>query len=108
MRTVVFLTELGYDVILIPKSNVSGEHSLDIKMQGLYWEIKCLKEQGKYLIRNTLHRAAHQSENVIIDLSRIKIHQARCLRELKKCFRDLKSLSRLKVITKTKKLVYFV
>ena len=98
MRTVVFLTELGYDVTLIPKSNVSGEHSPDIEMQGLYWEIKCPKGQGKYLIQNTLHKAAHQSENVIIDLSRIKIHQARCLRELEKCFWDLKSLMKLKII----------
>lgn len=32
-RTVLFFTELGYDVELIPKSNKPGEHSADIMMK---------------------------------------------------------------------------
>lgn len=74
LATVVLLTELGYDVILIPKNNKIGEHTPDIGMLGMPWEMKCPKGQGKYLIQNTIHRAADQSENIILDLRRIKIH----------------------------------
>ena len=34
MATVVFLTELGYDIELIPKSNIEGIHTPDIRMSG--------------------------------------------------------------------------
>jgi len=107
MATMVLLTEAGLDVILIPKSNKAGEHTPDIKMAGLFWEIKCPKGQGKYLIQNTLHKAAHQAENVIIDLRRIKIHQTRCLSELEKRFNESKRLKRMKVVTKTGNIIDF-
>lgn len=32
--TVVFLTEQGYDIELIPRSNVEGVHTPDFKMLG--------------------------------------------------------------------------
>ena len=105
--TVVFHTDLGLDVELIPKSNTQGVHTADIRLNKLLWEMKAPKGQGKYLIQNTLHRAAHQSENVIIDLRRIKIHQTKCLREIEKEFTLSKSLKRIKIITKTGKLVDF-
>lgn len=107
LATVVLLTEMGYDIILIPKSNKEGERTADIEMLGLLWEIKCPKGQGKYLIQNTLHKAAHQSENIIIDLRRIKIHRTKCLTELEKRFNESKRLKRMKVITKAKKIIDF-
>lgn len=107
LSTVVLLTDLGLDVSLVPKSNKYGEHSPDIKVKGTFWEIKSPKGQGKYLIQNTLHKAARQSENVIIDLGRIKVHQAKCLAEIQKEFELSKRLKRLKVITKAKKIIDF-
>lgn len=107
MATVVFLTELGLDVELIPKSNRYGIHTPDIIMCGLEWEMKSPKGKGKYLIQNTLHKATHQSENVIIDLRRIKINQRRCLSEIEKCFYSSYTLKRIKVITKSKKIIDF-
>lgn len=38
--TAVFLTEQGFDVELIPASNIEGVHTPDIKMDGLKWEMK--------------------------------------------------------------------
>ena len=107
MATVVFLLGIGYDIELIPKSNKQGEHTADLRMLSLTWEMKSPKGAGKYLIQNTLHRAAHQSENVIIDLRRIKIHQTKCLQELEKAFNDLKRLKRIKIITKSQRLIDF-
>ncbi len=107
-RTVNFLLSQSFDIELIPKSNKQGERTADIIMSGLEWEIKAPKGEGKYLIQNTLHRAAHQSENLVIDLYRIKIHQTKCLQELKKNFHDLKRLKRLMIITKTHKIIDFI
>lgn len=105
LKTVVFLTELGHNIELIPKSNIYGIHTPDIKMSSISWEIKCPKGEGKYLIQNTLHKAAHQSENIILDLRRIKIHQTKCLREIEKQFTLSRRLKRIKIITKSRKII---
>lgn len=105
LKTVVLLTEIGLDIILIPKSNKYGEHSPDIKIGNLEWKIKCPKGQGKYLIQNTLHKAAHQSENIIIDLRRIKLKQENSLSKIEQTFRTSKRIKRIKVITKSRKII---
>ena len=105
MATVVFLTEMGYDIELIPKSNIKGIHTPDIRMSGREWEMKSPKGEGKWLIKNTFQAASHQSENIIIDLRRIKIPQDRCLRELDRQFQHSKRVRRMYIITKSKKLL---
>ena len=105
--TVVLLTEQGFDVELIPKSNIQGIHTPDILLDGIKWEIKAPTGEGKYLISNTIQKAVKQSHNVIVDLRRTKRHQSKCLRELEKEFEKSKSLKRLKVITKTGKTLDF-
>ncbi len=104
-KTVIFFTDLGNDVELIPKSNRQGEHSADIRMEKLFWEMKAPRGEGGSLIKNTLQRAAQQSENVIIDLRRTKRHQAKCLSEIMREFENSKSLKRIKIITKAQKLL---
>lgn len=106
-RTVVFLTELGQNVELIPKSNRQGFHTPDIRIGKLLWEIKSPKGEGKSLMKNTLQKAALQSENVIVDLRRTKRHQQKCVSELKREFVISKKLKRLKIITKSNKTLDF-
>ena len=65
--TVVFLTEQGIDIDLIPTSNAEGVHTPDIKMNGLEWEMKAPLGVGKQLMENTIQRALKQSENIIVD-----------------------------------------
>lgn len=105
--TVVFFTEQGYDIELIPKSNIPGVHSPDILMDNLKWEMKSPKGEGKYLISNTIQKAVKQSRNLIIDLRRAKRHQAKCLREIEKEFQKSKSIDNLIVITKSSKRLVF-
>ena len=105
--TVVFLTEQGYDIELIPKSNIPGTHSPDIIMNNLRWEMKAPRGEGKYLINNTIQKAAKQSRNIIIDLRRTKRHQSKCLREIEKEFHRSRSIDHLMVITKSSKKVVF-
>ena len=101
MLTVVLLTELGFDVKLIPKSNRAGVHTPDVCFDGIEWEIKSPKGEGKSLMKNTIQKACKQSCNVIVDLRRVKRYQEKCLHELKREFTYSKTLRRLKIITKS-------
>ena len=105
--TAVFLTEQGFDIELIPASNIKGVHTPDIKMNDIKWEMKAPTGEGKYLMANTIQKAVKQSQNVIVDLRRTKRHQTKCLRELEKEFNRSGSLKRLKVITKNGKTIDF-
>ena len=105
--TAVFLTEQGFDVELIPASNIEGVHTPDIKMDGLKWEKKAPLGEGNQLMENTIQRALRQSQNIIIDLRHTKRHQTKCLRELEKQFLNKKGIKRLKVITKSGKTLDF-
>ena len=104
-KTVLFFTELGFNVKLIPKSNKQGEHSPDIRIGKLFWEMKAPKGEGGSLMKNTLQKAARQSENVIVDLRRTKRHQTKCISEIKREFSNSKRLKRIKIITKTNNLI---
>lgn len=99
--TAVFLADQGYDIELIPKSNIEGIHTPDLKMCGLKWEMKAPIGEGKSLMKNTIQKAVKQSPNIIIDLRRIKRPQIKCLRELEKEFLNSKSIKRLKIITRS-------
>ena len=105
--TVVLLTELGIEIELIPKSNTRGVHTPDLSFNGIRWEMKSPKGEGKYLMANTIQKAVKQSQNVIVDLRRTKRHQEKCLRELRREFEKSHSLRRLKIITKSKKILDF-
>ncbi len=105
LATIIFFTELGFDIELIPKSQIKGSHKPNIVMQGLEWEIKSPKGEGKSLIKNTLQKALLQSRYIIIDLRRTKRHQDKCLIELKREFTLSKSIKRLMIITKKGKLI---
>ena len=106
-KTVLLFTEMGVDIELIPKSEKKGVHAPDIVMNGLRWEMKSPKGEGKYLMQNTIQKAIKQSRNVIVDLRRAKRSQERCLQELEKEFDSSKSLQKLKVITKSRKILDF-
>ena len=105
--TVVFLTECGLDVELIPKMNIEGVHTPDIIMNDVKWEMKSPIGEGGSLIKNTIQKAVKQSPNIIIDLRRTKRHQTKCLRELEKHFDKSKSIKSLKVITKSGRVLDF-
>ena len=108
LSTVVLLTSLGFDVELIPKSNIEGVHTPDIRINGILWEIKSPKGEGKSLMKNTIQKACKQSSNVIVDLRRTKRHQEKCLNELQREFAHSKTLKRLKIITKNREIIDWV
>lgn len=108
MATVVLLTELGCNVELIPKSNLQGVRTPDVRIEGLLWEIKSPKGEGESLMKNTVQKACRQSCNVIVDLRRVKRYQEKCLSELNREFEYSRSLKRLKIITKNGSIIDLV
>jgi hypothetical protein len=108
MATVVLLTELGCNVELIPKSNLQGVRTPDVRIEGLLWEIKSPKGEGKSLMKNTVQKTCRQSCNVIVDLRRVKRYQEKCLSELNREFEYSRSLKRLKIIIKNGSIIDLV
>jgi hypothetical protein len=106
LRTVVFLSEkCGYNIELLPPSQRKGDKTPDMIMNGLKWEMKAPRGKGRWLIENTLQKSVKQSPNVIIDLTRIKIKQERCLPEIEKQFARSRGLKQLVVITKSRRII---
>ena len=100
-ETILFLTEQGFDIELIPASLEEKTKSADILMNGLVWEMKSPHGSGKWVIKNIMQKASHQSENVIIDIRRLKqAPQERYINEVKQRFESISRLKRLKIIGK--------
>ena len=100
MSTVVFLTQQGFDVALIPPQRRKGAHTPDIHMQGLDWEMKRPKGQSAHTIKRACKTASRQSVNIIFDLRSSKMPDEVNLPKLEKEFADLRSVRRLIIITK--------
>ena len=105
--TVKFFLELGYDIELISPSQIKSLHSPDFIMMGLPWEMKAPKGNGKYTAQNIIQAAAHQSNNIIIDLRRCKMLDNKAIVSYTKEFEKNKSIKRMKIITKSKEVLDF-
>ena len=103
--TILYFTELGYNVEILPKSNIKGQHTPDVKINGIKWEMKSPKGEGNSLIKNTIQKALKQSQYIIIDLRRTKRNQQKCIREIENHFSHSKSIKRILAITKDSKLL---
>lgn len=106
-KTVVFLTEQGFDVELLPPVQRKGARTPDIRMMGIEWEIKGPKNDGKYTIEHSFRSALKQSPNIIFDIRGSKIPQQKCIAEIERRFNDFKKVQRVMIITKTQKLLDF-
>ena len=105
--TVLLLTEMGYDVELVPRSTREGEHTPDIIIDNVKWEMKSPTGETRNTIKNIIQGALRQSVNVILDLRRVKRPMEKCLRDIEREFTHNKKLRRLLVITKSKKVLDF-
>lgn len=104
--TVLFLTEQGFDVELIPPSTEKGSKTPDIRMDGYVWEMKSPIGKGKWVIKNIMQKASHQSENVIIDLRRLKkFPQDKYINEVEQRFESITRLKHIKIIARGRKMI---
>lgn len=97
------LARSGFDVIFLP---VCAGKSPDIKYRGKIWEIKSPTGCKRRTIENNLRKAITQSENIIIDLRRIKIDENTCLREINRQTKlSGKRIRKLLVINKMEEVI---
>lgn len=103
--TVVFMTELGFDVALIPPLQLKGERTPDIRMNGIEWEMKAPTSAGKYTIEHAFRAALRQSPNIIFDIRRLRLPDDKSIHEITRRFHDFKKVKRVLIITKTGSLI---
>lgn len=80
-------------------------NAADIRIGNIEWEIKSPLGNGKYTIQHQLQRALKQSRNIVFDARRTKTPSSKVLHELEKQCRQTKSIRRLLLITKNKKVL---
>ncbi len=84
----------------------SCQHTPDLDIKGVKWELKSPLGNGKNTIKNNLHNARKQSTNVVLDLRRIKMHQTKALANINYYFASHRSQIRhLMVITKSEEIL---
>ncbi len=91
----------------MPRSTREGEHTPDIIIDNVKWEMKSPTGETRNTIKNNIQGALRQSVNVILDLRRVKRPMEKCLRDIEREFTHNKKLRRLLVITKSKKVLDF-
>lgn len=99
IRTAQVLIKYG-DVKFIKPSRIKNERTPDVEWLGLKWEIKAPKSGDWDGIHNIMRKAAKQSENVIIDLRRLKCRESNPLKATIKIATTFRKIKKLKVITK--------
>ena len=100
-KTVSILLENGYDVELIPPSQIKGLRMPDIMMCGAPWEIKSPEGDGRNTVQNTMQNAAGQARNIIIDLRRCKMSEETAIKKFEEEFLKSKHVKKLKIIKKS-------
>ena len=74
----------------------------DVSVKGIKWEIKSPIGNSANNIQKNMREASAQSENIIVDLRRSKLHQTRALGYIKQFTNRYKKLQRVLVIMKSK------
>ncbi len=77
----------------------------DFEAKGVSWELKSPMGSSSRTIENNMRAARKQSTNIIIDLSRIKIHQHRAIARIQFFLSKPNQFKKVLVITKTQKVI---
>jgi len=77
----------------------------DVSIKDTKWEIKSPVGDSANNIQKNMREACAQSENIVIDLRRSKLHQTRALGYIKMFTDRYKKLKRVLVITKSKQIL---
>lgn len=77
----------------------------DLDVDGTKWEIKSPMGSSARTIENNMRLAREQSKNIVIDLSRIILHQRRAISHINFYLSKPNQFKRVLVITKSKKVI---
>ena len=82
IETASFFAKLGYDVVFLRPSNISGTHTPDIFMAGVEWEMKCPRGKSRRTIEQIFKRAVRQSRYLVFDLRKMQLPTKECVSKL--------------------------
>ncbi len=102
---VTIFTNLGYNVELIPTARRRQTKTADAIIDGLEWKFKTPHESSTRTLDRILRKAANQSNNVIVDLHALKVPDTIAIRRVKYVSKEIRKIQRLKVITKSTKII---
>lgn len=95
-QTAVSLSRAGHHVKFIRKSEIDGESTPDIIMDGQAWEIKAPTASSVRAVDRNVRKALKQSSRVIVDARRMKgLSDSVVQRELCKHAREMRSIKGL-------------
>lgn len=106
-ETVKLLIKYGFNIRLIPPSQIKEFHTPDMIMNGQPWEMKSPVGNGKKTVQNIMQKAAQQSGNIIIDLRRIKMDETKAIKSFVNYFNSSKGIKKMKIITKNNEILDF-
>jgi len=96
LKTAQALAAAGFPVEFIRKSERDREHSADVYINQVKWELKAPTGNQKKVIERNLKKARWQSDNVVFDSRRMKkIPDDAIQRKLSKWLHEMKGLNRL-------------
>lgn len=101
LDTILFFTEMGKDVELIVPSNTPGNKRPDFWMDNLEWEVKNPVSNTRRSLERIFYSASSQSQNIVVDLRRVKGKCDSAILVLEKCFRDTRRVRRMYIINKS-------
>lgn len=109
LETARILVSFGKDVEFLIRSYAKGTKSADLLMDGKIWEIKSPCGNRKRTIENNYRKAILQSENIIFDLTRIKLDEKTAIKYIKQQF-NLRpgKTKQIMIILKNKKILDFL
>ncbi len=90
------------DIIFIRSANF---RTPDFSVNGTKWELKSPMGSSARTIENNMRAARKQSANLIIDLSRIKIHQRRAIARIQFYLSKPNQFQKVLIITKAKEII---
>jgi Contact-dependent growth inhibition CdiA C-terminal domain len=79
----------------------------DLKVKDTKWELKSPLGNGKKTIENNMRAARKQSEHLVLDFSRMKLHQTKAISNINYYLKNSSSnqFKRVIVITKDRKIL---
>jgi hypothetical protein len=103
MRVAMALAnKLDWNILFLSPNPYGGRHTPDIEVNGsARWEIKTLRQNGKYTVQHAYTAALRQSNNVIFNLHKLKIPEGSAISKIKNYFFASNKTKRLKIITKS-------
>lgn len=105
LATAKFFANKGKNIRFIKPSNRRGEHTPDFWMDGIAWEVKSPQSSHHLTIQHAFQNATKQSSYIIFDLRRIKKAPDKAVLQLQKLFQYSRKTKKIKIITKTHKII---